>query len=422
MTGHAIRSSPGGAPPATPLHILSIVHSATFGGPHNQALQLHRVLAEEGGARLTVVLPDEPGDAADRLRAAGLAVIQLPLLRPRASRHQQGLLSLVARYPGQIGRLRRLIEDEAVDVVEVHGLLNVDGALAGRLAGRGVIWQLIDTRPPRSLRWLVMPVVLVLADLIMTTGRAVAHQYPGAWLRPSRLVPFVPPVAPLSVPSGEREAIRTRTRKTMAVPDHHLLVASVGNLNPQKGFESLIDAVAAVGKRATPSDVQLRVRGAVQAGHEDYAEELRAHAVAQGLVPETVGVFEAATGPTELLVAADVFALASRPRSEGLPTVVLEAMAAGVPVVATDVGSTAEVVHDEVNGLLVGPDDSGALARALDTLVDDATTRHRLGGAGRVAVHNLASPARFARTQMQAYTTAARRHRRPTGPVTPGEV
>ena len=85
MTGDTNRSSTGGASPDDQLHVLSIVHSATFGGPHNQAVQLHRVLAGDGGARLTVVLPDEPGDAAGRLRAAGVTVIQLPLLRPRAS-------------------------------------------------------------------------------------------------------------------------------------------------------------------------------------------------------------------------------------------------------------------------------------------------------------------------------------------------
>jgi glycosyltransferase involved in cell wall biosynthesis len=419
MTGDKNRSPTGGASADDPLHVLSIIHSATFGGPHNQALQLHRVLAGAGGARLTVVLPDEPGDAAGRLRAAGVAVIQLPLLRPRASRSQQGLGALATRYPGQILRLRRLIREEAVDVVEVHGLLNVDGAVAGRLAGRGVIWQLIDTRPPPALRWLMMPVVLMLADLVMTTGRAVAHQYPGAGLRPSRLVPFVPPVAPVTAPPSEREAIRSRTRRAMAVADRAVLVASVGNLNPQKGYESLIEAVAACRRQPTQRDLQLRIRGAVQAGHEAYAEELRLHAVARGLAPETVGSFEAPTGPTELMMAADLFALASRPRSEGLPTVVLEAMAVGVPVAVTDIGSIAEVVHDEVNGLLVRPDDPVELTRAIGALAGDATTRQRLGKAGRVAVHNQASPETFAHTQMQAYARAARRHRRPTSPAAP---
>ena len=102
--------------------------------------------------------------------------------------------------------------------------------------------------------------------------------------------------------------------------------------------------------------------------------------------PRRWAVFEEPASPTELMMAADLFALASRPRSEGLPTVVLEAMAAGVPVVATDVGSIAEVVHDDVNGRLVGPDDPVGLARAIDGLVADTTERHRLGKAGRVAV------------------------------------
>ena len=53
---------------------------------------------------------------------------------------------------------------------------------------------------------------------------------------------------------------------------------------------------------------------------------------------------------------------------------------------------------------MVGPDDPVGLARAIDGLVADTTERHRLGKAGRVAVDNQASPERFARTQMQAYT------------------
>ena len=58
-------------PTSDDLQVLSIVHSAAFGGPHNQAVQLHRELARSGAAQLTVVLPDEPGDAPDRLAASG---------------------------------------------------------------------------------------------------------------------------------------------------------------------------------------------------------------------------------------------------------------------------------------------------------------------------------------------------------------
>ena len=135
-------------------------------------------------------------------------------------------------------------------MVEVHGLINLDGALAGRLAGRGVVWQLIDTRPPPMLRWMMMPLVLLLADVIMTTGAAVAAEYPGARLRPTRLIPFIPPVGPIGAGADDLEEERRCPRQRLSVSDEAVLIASVGNLNPQKGYEQLIDAVADCRARA----------------------------------------------------------------------------------------------------------------------------------------------------------------------------
>ena len=83
----------------------------------------------------------------------------------------------------------------------------------------------------------------------------------------------------------------------------------------------------------------------------------------------------------ELLATADVFALSSR--SEGLPVSILEAMAAGLPVVASSVGGVSEEVVDGVSGLLVPPGDASALARALGRLVEDRELRRGLGAAGR---------------------------------------
>jgi len=401
------------------MQVLSVIHSAAFGGPHNQAVQLHRELERSGVARLTVVMPDEPGDGPDRLRASGVVVVQMPLLRPRASRDKQGLVGLLAGYPGQILRLRRLVKTLEIDVVEVHGLLNLDGAIAGRLAGRGVVWQLIDTRPPPMLRWMMMPLVLLLADVIMTTGAAVASEYPGTRLRPTRLIPFIPPVGPMAIAADELEEERRCTRQRLSVSDQAVLIASVGNLNPQKGYEQLIDAVADCRARATVADLQLRIRGAVQSGHESYADRLRSRARHLGLPPETIAEFEPPVDPAQLMRASDIFALTSRPRSEGLPTVLLEAMSLGVPVVATAVGSIAEIVSDGVSGVLLGPDAPGQLTDAIDMLAANPAQRARMGRHGREVVEHLASPESFARRQMQAYRLAVGRHRPPPRPGDP---
>ena len=86
----------------------------------------------------------------------------------------------------------------------------------------------------------------------------------------------------------------------------------------------------------------------------------------------------------ELLAASDIFVLSSR--SEGLPLSILEAMAAGLPVVATTVGGVPELVLEGETGLLVPPGDPQALAGAIERLLDDSTLRGRLGAAGRIRV------------------------------------
>jgi glycosyltransferase involved in cell wall biosynthesis len=87
------------------------------------------------------------------------------------------------------------------------------------------------------------------------------------------------------------------------------------------------------------------------------------------------------TDVPELLAAADVFVLSSR--SEGLPLSILEAMAAGLPVVATNVGGVPELVVEGETGFLVPPGDPQALAVALERLLGDSALRRRLGAAGR---------------------------------------
>jgi glycosyltransferase involved in cell wall biosynthesis len=87
--------------------------------------------------------------------------------------------------------------------------------------------------------------------------------------------------------------------------------------------------------------------------------------------------------PEAALAASELFVLSTR--SEALPRSVLEAMRAGLPVVATDVGGVSEAVQHGVTGLLAPPEDSQALAAAIDTLVIDAALRDRFGAAGRRA-------------------------------------
>jgi glycosyltransferase involved in cell wall biosynthesis len=158
-----------------------------------------------------------------------------------------------------------------------------------------------------------------------------------------------------------------------------LSLLAVGRLVEKKGFEVLIDAL-----RLLPRPVRLRVVGDGP-GRAPLVRAVARH----GLQPrvELLGR-RSHTHLPALYSAADVVVVPSvvdrRGDRDGLPNVVLEAMASGRPVVASDVAAVATAVCDGVTGLLVPPGDAGALATALTVLADDATLRQRLGDAGRV--------------------------------------
>jgi glycosyltransferase involved in cell wall biosynthesis len=153
----------------------------------------------------------------------------------------------------------------------------------------------------------------------------------------------------------------------------------------KKGFDVLVEAVALL--RDGSTDVEL-----VLAGEDGpAAAEVDALIEQRGLrsVARRRGPLDQA-GLLELVAGSSVFALACRVAADGdrdgIPNVLVEAMAAGVAVVSTTVSGIPELVTDGADGLLVEPDDPGALAAALRRLAVDDDLRSRLGAAGRRTV------------------------------------
>jgi glycosyltransferase involved in cell wall biosynthesis len=166
------------------------------------------------------------------------------------------------------------------------------------------------------------------------------------------------------------------------------VIGTVARLAPHKKIEDLLEALRRANGRLPPH--VLRVAGGVERGAGAYFEALQARA--QGLAVEWVGEVE---DPRPFLRSVDLFAMISEPA--GCPNASLEAMAAGLPVVATDVGGAREQIEDGVTGRLVPRGDSEGLAAALVTLAHDSQARARLGTAGRKRVVE-----RFALSRMVA--------------------
>jgi glycosyltransferase involved in cell wall biosynthesis len=199
---------------------------------------------------------------------------------------------------------------------------------------------------------------------------------------------------------------RSAARAELGLREDELVIGTVGNRNPAKAHDLLIETAA----RLLPQhpEAQVLILGGTSPGHPEYEAGLQASLARQRLGARVRFVDPADRVP-ELLPALDVFVLPSR--SEGMPAVVLEAMACALPVIATDVGAVREEVLDGVTGLVVGSEDPTALAAALSSLAQDADARERMGRAGRERVIPLFSPERAVANRLRAWELALGRRR-----------
>jgi glycosyltransferase involved in cell wall biosynthesis len=214
----------------------------------------------------------------------------------------------------------------------------------------------------------------------------------------TRLLPF-PPVEvlhnSLDLAAFDRKRIsRDEARRRLGVADDRLLVGTVANFKPVKGHIHLIEAARAV--RDVVPDVCFVLIG-------EGAEESRLRAQVEGLgLRDTVLFAGMRDDAAELTAAFDIFALPSL--YEGFGVALLEAMAAGTAIVASNTGGIPEVLANGRHGVLVEPADSADMADALVALLKDPTRRAALAEGARARANAFDAHATAIRSR-QIYAT-----------------
>jgi glycosyltransferase involved in cell wall biosynthesis len=249
------------------------------------------------------------------------------------------------------------------------------------MANVAVVWQLLDSFTPIPLRRLMMPLVRRLSKSVMFTGDSLEAVYAGGKQMNLPSSVYYPPVDTKEFrPSDVR---RSKTRHLLGIPQGAEVVGMVANLSPMKGIEYFIRAATQI--YASRPDVWFLLVGAPLPTHPDYATRVRREALTSA-IPEDRIIFTGLRGDVEnYYPAMDVKLITSLPRSEGVPTTAIEAMACGVPVVAANVGAVADVVQDGVTGLLVPALDAKALSEATISLLANGHVRAQMGQAARRA-------------------------------------
>ena len=365
--------------PDPSLRVLAIVHSPTFQGPHNTTSTVARLLEPEG-VHVTMLLPEDGPEAAERIQAMGVEVVTMPLHRARARPDPR----LQAEYFGSLRRevdaIAAVIREREIDVVDTNTLPNLHGGLAARKTGAALVWEIIDTFPPPAMRLAYMPFVLGMSDVVMTTGVKVAAGHPGVQRLGDRWVTYFPCVDVERFTADP--ATRAAARVELGLPADATVVGNVAVMSPMKGHRHFIRAAAEL--RRTHPDTRFVILGARVEDREDYYAELDALAGSLGLrLGEDLVVVDPGSRVKDLAQAFDVFWMTSEPQSEGAPTVIGEAKALGLPVVTTDVGSCSECVTEGVTGFVVPARDTAAIAARTRRILDDPDLAARMGVAAR---------------------------------------
>jgi glycosyltransferase involved in cell wall biosynthesis len=364
----------GGEGPKRRLRVVFVDHVARLSGGEIALLRLLPTLSRHVDV---LVILGESGPLEERLRDAGITVevLQLPekVRDLRRDRVRPGRLGVTVpiRALRYALMLRRRIREAEADIVHTNSLkAALYGGIAGRLAPAFVVWHIRDRI---SDDYLPGPAVRIV--------RAVSRFVPHAIIANSQETLSTVPRGRAStvvynpiVPDSPGRAVRAR-RPTEQAP---AVVGMLGRLAPWKGQDVFIDAFA-LAFRGT--DVRGRLIGEALFGEDEFALELHARASDRGVADqlEFRGFREdiwAELHELDVLVHCSV-------RPEPFGQVVLEGLAAGVPVVAARAGGPAEVITNDVNGILTTPGDAEELARQLRRLVDDPDLRMRLAIAGR---------------------------------------
>jgi glycosyltransferase involved in cell wall biosynthesis len=201
-------------------------------------------------------------------------------------------------------------------------------------------------------------------------------------LSPAKLLTIRNGVALDPLPGlGERQA----ARHALGAGEGECVIGSVARLETVKNIPMMIEVAALCRQGSVPARF-------VVVGGGSLESRLRDQISARGLEASFALLGERRSG-RELLPGFDIFILSSQ--SEGLPNAVLEAMAAGLPVVCTDVGGCRELVEEGKTGFLVASGDARGMADCLQVLARDGDLRHRMGRAGRLKCEEEFSADRF---------------------------
>jgi len=313
---------------------------------------LHR-----SGIHLTPCFLRERHEAAEALESSGVN----PIFLNRSKWDPRAVVDLV-----------RLIRSERIDIVHAAGMKGILlGRFAARLTDVPVVIHLHDMTPPGRILGPLHRAMSGWTDLCLTVSDAVGGSASSEFGLPPERVETLYNALSRDRFRERSPRDRAQVRQDLGLPEGVPVIGAIGRMVPTKGHSVLLEALPELCQAYPGLRLLVLGEGPTRATCENLARKL--------------GISEAAvfmghrSDVARVLTAMDVVAVPSL--EEGLSYSILEAMATGIPVVASRVGGIPELVRHEETGLLVDPSSPSSLAGAIRRVLDDTDLGSRLSGA-----------------------------------------
>lgn len=382
------------------IRLLKVVTNFSSGGTEGQVHKLSQAL-DHNLVDLQFACLKEFGPFLDDLKAAGIPVQEFPI----GTFYQ-------ARTYSMIWRLAMFMRRERIQICHSYNFYsNLVAVPAARLAGVPVVLTSIRDRgvyltpmQKRVQRW-----TCKFADRILVNANAIQ-----SWLCDQGVPAHKIDVLKNGIDMRPFEAAKTASgiRRELGIPRDARLVIMLARLNPQKGIDELLNAAQLIRKRHPDVHFlivgeKLQFRNGEIFRDSDYHEHL--HELSERLgVSGYVWFTGHRSDVAALLSQSSLSVLPSH--SEGLSNSLIESMAAGLPLVATDVGGNPELIRHGVNGLLVPVRDVAALTAAINAILDDPALATRYGEASLRFCHEQFSMSKMVAATQDIYLRELARH------------
>jgi len=358
---------------ATPVRVLFCHYTADVqGGSDRSLFDLVTHLPPWRVAPAMVLRPGDPLIPA--YEAAGVPVYPVALYPPRRGLEPLKLARFFLSYWPSVFAIARAVRRHRAEVVHVNTINNLQGPMAARVCRVPLVWHVRELMPDSRLNALMRGLVARWAALAVANSRAVARSLAACGPRVRTVFNGIDLSEYESLPDGDA------AREGLGLEAGEQVVVCIGRLEPWKGQHVLIEAAPEI-LRTRPR-ARILIVGGPAVNKPDYLPALEDRCRALG-VADRVQFLGVRRDIPEILAAADLLVLPSV-TPEPFGRTVVEAMAAGKPVVATRDGGPLDILDDGETGLFCSPGDAQDLAEKVNALLDDGARARALGARGRI--------------------------------------